>query len=101
MYFSEDVLLKFRADCESIYERKTKLTEAYLTYHYTNEKAREHAQHGFSRRLEVLVRCIYNTFTILPPEMDSLPDKEMLLDATFNRLSSMRLAALTTLRGFG
>ncbi len=84
MYFSEDELLKIRTEYKAVHKKRIELSEAYLTHPYTNAKAREHAQHGFSRRLETMARCIDNTFMTLPPDNEDFPEKEDLLDATIN-----------------
>lgn len=84
MFFTEDVLLKIRSEHDAVHKKRMELLEAYLTHPYTNAKAQEYAQHGFSRRLRIIERCIYNTFMILPPEKDNLPEQEDLLDATIN-----------------
>ena len=51
---------------------------------YNDARVREHAHHGFLRRLKTLVRCIDKIFEILPPYRIELPTGEELSDATIN-----------------
>jgi hypothetical protein len=60
------------------------LLEAYLTHNYKSARAEEFAKHGFSRRLQTLVRCITNTFEILPPDRDDLPSSQERSNAEIN-----------------
>lgn len=49
---------------------------------YQNTKAGEHALHGYSRRLGTLFRAINLTFEWLPPELDAIPERDTVIDAT-------------------
>ena len=45
----------------------------------------EYAKHGFLRRLGTLLRCIENTFELLPPNRDDEPpERNVRIDATIN-----------------
>jgi hypothetical protein len=56
------------------------LQERCLGHNFRNERAKEFACHGLSRRLSVLVRCIHNTFGIMPPELEGPPTTDALHD---------------------
>lgn len=58
------------------------LCERYLTRGYKDAHAEEHALHGFSRRLGTLIRAVNLVFDHLPPELDSIPERDTVVDAT-------------------
>ncbi len=84
MYFSQKALQHLEKEYLTVSGKYARLLEAYLKRRYIVARAREHAQHGFSRRLKTLVRCIDKTFEILPPDRVDLPTSEELSDANIN-----------------
>lgn len=84
MYFSDEALEQLQASYREIGGKGQKLQEDYLARNYNNERAREYARHGFSRRLKTMMRCIKNTFDILPPDRTDFPTHEELTDAAIN-----------------
>ncbi len=58
------------------------LRERYLVRGYKDARAEEHAQHGFSRRLGTLIRAVDLVFDLLPPELDAIPERDTVVDAT-------------------
>ncbi len=84
MFFSQEDLQRLEEEYLTVSGKYARLLEAYLKRSYNDARAREHAQHGFSRRLKTLVRCIDNTFEILPPDRVDLPTSEELSDANIN-----------------
>ena len=58
------------------------LRERYLARGYKDARAEEHAQHGFSRRLGTLIRAVDLVFDLLPPELDAIPERDTVVDAT-------------------
>jgi len=84
MPFSEEALADLAREYRQIDRRCNKLLLAFVYKRYQNDKAREYAQHGFSRRLQTLQRCIERVFELLPPESGGLPSKPVLTDATIN-----------------
>src|SRR5581483_4996080 len=58
------------------------LRERYLIRAYKNAQAVEHATHGFSRRLGTLIRAVNLVFDLLPPELDAIPERDTVVDAT-------------------
>jgi hypothetical protein len=58
------------------------LRERYLTRGYKDAHAKEHALHGFSRRLGTLIRAVNLVFDYLPPELDAIPEHDTVVDAT-------------------
>lgn len=60
------------------------LRERFVLRPFQNAGAREHADHGFSRRLGSLVRSIERVFEILPPDRLDIPSRDETEDATLN-----------------
>ena len=81
MSFSEEDLQNLNDEYLTISGKKTKVLEAYLKRSYNNGRAREYAHYGFSRRLQLIARCIDNIFLILPPDRVDLPTSEERIDA--------------------
>jgi len=84
MYFSQQDRQRLEEEYLTVQGKYTRLLEAYVKRSYSVARAREHAQHGFSRRLKTLVRCIENTFEILPLDQVRLPTSEELSDVNIN-----------------
>ena len=81
-YFSEKQIAE-------LYEGQRKLTDRYLKLLYriqsrkfNSERGREHAFHGFLRRLGTLAPAVNQVFSALPPELDSIPDRDALESGT-------------------
>jgi hypothetical protein len=58
------------------------LRDRYCLRPYATAAAREHAIHGFGRRLGTLIRCVDRVFDLLPPESDEMPSAATREDAT-------------------
>jgi hypothetical protein len=84
VYFSKQSIEVLQADYEAMPGRCRALRDAYLTYNYTNDRAREFAIHGFSRRLQMLVHCVTRTFEILPPDLEAPPTSQDRSNAEVN-----------------
>ncbi len=89
MYFSQKVLQQLEKEYLTVSGKYGRLLVAYLKRSYNVAQAREHAHHGFSRRLKTLVRCIQNIFEILPPDRTDLPTSEELSDVNINLQASI------------
>jgi hypothetical protein len=69
---------------ETIGELETKYNQLILTFNhhqYKSEEGAEYARHGYMRRLGTLKRCIDNVFTLIPPDTEIVPDRNVLHDA--------------------
>jgi hypothetical protein len=75
-YYTDEGIAKLAEAYAGLRGRCMQLQERCLRYKFGNERAQEFALHGFSRRLSCLVRCIENTFRIIPPDLDSLPTSD-------------------------
>src|ERR1700730_12513031 len=84
MRFSEEVLEKLKHEHRLIEHKYHKLLFSYSTLHLANRRAREFALHGVCRRLKLLVRCIDNVFSIVPPDRDGIPTTLEISDITIN-----------------
>jgi hypothetical protein len=56
----------------------------YALLNLSNPRAKEFATQGYPRRLKVMVRCMDNVFTTIPPDRETLPSRDELSDATLN-----------------
>jgi hypothetical protein len=84
MNFTQDQLKQIQDGHGEIAEKYKKRMLDYLKYPYANCLAKESATHGFSRRLNLLVRCADNIFSILPPDQTVVPEKNKLNDTVIN-----------------
>jgi len=72
MAFSDSDL---KAINRGLYDLKSKYFDLILritAFNFIDEKSREYATHGLSRRLKILTRAIENVFRLIPPE-SSIP----------------------------
>ena len=84
MHFSKEVLEKLRHERRLIEHKYHKLLFSYSTLPLANRRAREFALHGVCRRLKLVVRCIENVFSIVPPDRDGIPTVSEISDLTIN-----------------
>lgn len=84
LYFEPDQIARMDNSMSELTEKCHELAEQFVNREYASQLADEHAKHGFCRRLNLLARAIHNVFRLLPPELTSVPDDEMVIDATIN-----------------
>jgi hypothetical protein len=84
VYYSDDALKKLADGYQTVNDKLNYLMEKYYLIALANSRAKEFASQGYSRRLKVMVRCIENVFTMIPPERIELPSRDELSDATIN-----------------
>ncbi len=84
MYFTPEKLAELNRGHGEVHENFADLRERYFIRNYGNDRAKEHAVHGFARRLGTLVRCIDRVFEILPPDREDIPRRVEVVDATIN-----------------
>jgi hypothetical protein len=56
----------------------------FVSFPFTDAKAKEYAAQGFARRVQMLRRCIENVFKLIPPTVYKVPDKWTVRDAGIN-----------------
>lgn len=74
-------LVRESGETEGKYQR---LMLKYLTRQYQTTKGQEFAQHGFCRRLKLMVHCLESVYRALPPETTAVPLDEQVLECTVN-----------------
>lgn len=84
MYFTPEQVDGLHRGLTEVHEKLADLRERFVLRGFQNDAAREHADHGFSRRLGTLVRCINRVFEILPPDRVAIPDRHETVDAAIN-----------------
>jgi hypothetical protein len=67
MYFHEDAIKNMADSYMTLDERSEALTAGFCSFDFKNDRAREFAAHGFSRRLRTITHCINNVFALLAP----------------------------------
>jgi hypothetical protein len=80
--FAPNVLRDLKDNLASLRARYVVLAEAYISFQFKSDRAREYATHGYLRRLGMMKHCTTRVFQLLPPELDDPPDDDVLLDAT-------------------
>jgi hypothetical protein len=83
-YFTTKQRADIKEKFESIGGKTDDLVIGFTGYQFTNEKARQYACHGFSRRVQTLKRCVENVFKAIPPSTAKVPVKARLYDAGIN-----------------
>lgn len=82
MYFTEGEVADLYEGLAEAAENYKELRERFVLRAFQNNGAREHADHGFARRLGNLYRCVERVFEILPPERTDIPERDETIDAT-------------------
>jgi hypothetical protein len=82
--FSDETLNQLADRSATVRMRSRAVVESYLKLTYRSALGAEYAQHGYSRRMSTLARCVNRVFRLLPPEEEGLPDGENLTDAVIN-----------------
>jgi hypothetical protein len=81
-YFSAESVVALNDGRKEVHRQFVDLQECYVSRKYRSHRAREHAMHGFCRRLGTLVRAVDQVFAILPPEREDIPEHDEVVDAT-------------------
>jgi hypothetical protein len=72
-YYSDENIEILENERIHLRSRSLQLQQRFLEHQFRSEQAKEFALHGFSRRLSTLVRCIENTFSAVPTDLDRVP----------------------------
>jgi hypothetical protein len=83
-YYNETQIAKITAKLLMIEKKTDNLLLKYVHFPFKNEQARHYAAQGFARRLQVIRRCVYNVFRIIPLATIKIPPKDELYDAQIN-----------------
>jgi hypothetical protein len=81
MIFKQETIDEMKTDVQSLTRRYHDLLAAYAKHGLKNPRAREFAVHGYPRRLSVMIQCIENVFTLIPPDSEEIPARETRTDA--------------------
>ena len=82
MSYSAESIAEMAEGFATVEERFLKLREDLIVRKYRTVRGQEFAVHGYSRRLHTLALTTQNVFEMLPPEVDGIPEKEILDDVT-------------------
>ena len=81
-FFSDKGIHDLRNGVDDVHGRFNELRGKFLARHYKSDRAREFAYHGFCRRPDMMIYCIEKVFAVLPPELDAIPSRASVMDAT-------------------
>lgn len=81
-YFSPEAQIILHEGRTAVQLKCRALQEKYFIRKYKTDRGREYAHHGFCRRLDELARAIDFVFTLLPPELEKIPENEDAVAAT-------------------
>lgn len=84
MHFSQEQIEDMFAGLAEVRPKFRALQERIVLRQFETDGAREHADHGLCRRLGVLTRCVEQVFTLLPPHVAEVPEKDTTQDAIIN-----------------
>lgn len=84
MFFSDAQVADLLVGLAEVRPKLSALQETILTAALKTEGGREHADHGLTRRLGTMARCIENVFALLPPALVDVPDADVTKDAAIN-----------------
>jgi len=84
LFFSAQAIAEMAAAYQGLDGKEDRLLTALLSHKFKNETSKEFAAHGVARRLRTLTTCIKNVFNALPPESETLPTRDDLIEATIN-----------------
>jgi len=84
MAYSKEGIEQMAAEYEATSKKRDAIFVLFMRHAFQNEKAYEYATQGYMRRLNTLLRCLQNVFTMLPPESVDVPKRDVLTDATIN-----------------
>ena len=84
MFFTELQVDDLRVGLHEATENFRSLRERFVLRQFNTAGAREHADHGFARRLGSMLRCIENVYGVLPPDRVDIPTGDETDDATIN-----------------
>jgi len=84
-YFRPEDLVNLQEKLGTVERKYNRLLLAVSHNHrFEKENAWEYANQGFMRRVGTLRRCIENVFTLIPPETEEIPNRQVLHDAQIN-----------------
>src|ERR1043166_783531 len=80
-YFSAERVQQLLAGQQDVHLHYHQLREKMVLRTYKTERGAEYAKHGFCRRLETLVRSIDRVYDLLPPTQETIPERDVVVDA--------------------
>jgi hypothetical protein len=83
-FYSDAEIAKLNVGRDAAQRTFASLRERYLMRRFEDARAAEHARNGFARRLGTLIRALNLVFDLLPPELDTIADRDTVVDATIS-----------------
>ncbi|MGO6724947.1 hypothetical protein ACCS51_28755 [Rhizobium ruizarguesonis] len=83
-YFTAEQIDELKNAAGKVFAKASELKEQYVRHTFRDPKAREHAVTGFARRIDSLAHCIEVVFGALPPDLEGIPERTALVEASVN-----------------
>ena len=84
MYFTAAQVDDLRKGLAEVAPKYAALEERLVVHGFQTEGGREHGHHGLARRLGSLTRCVEQAFALVPPDLNEIPERSTVVDATIN-----------------
>jgi hypothetical protein len=81
-YFNQTYIDELYKSRDEMRKQYADLRECFLVRTFKSDRGREFAHHGFCRRLGTMVRAVETVFEKLPPELEEIPARDTVVDAT-------------------
>lgn len=82
MFFTPAQIATLAASYAQVHGHFGELRDRYCLRNYETAAGREHALHGFSRRISTIIHCVDRVFDLIPPDSDEVPTAATREDAT-------------------
>jgi hypothetical protein len=83
-YFTPEVIKQLHVGRFEMHRLSDELRGCMLSRSYKTDKGREFAHNGFIRRLNTMVRAVDLVYDKLPPELDTIPARDIVVEATLS-----------------
>lgn len=80
-YTAQDVA-ELNREAHNLFQEQLDIQNLFLSHKFNSNSAIAHAQHGYLRRTNTLLRVVEIVFELLPPDLDSIPERNTVMDAT-------------------
>src|ERR1700693_5825704 len=81
-FFSAEDIATLHEGRDTVPQQFRELQERFYKRTYRSDRGREYAVQGFCRRLDELRRAVDYVFTLVPPELEDIPDTDDVVTAT-------------------
>jgi len=80
--YTPEGVAELNREFESIFQEQIDSLTLFSSHKFNSDKAKEHAQYGYLRRTNTLLRAVELVFGLLPPDLETIPKDNIVRDAT-------------------